>query len=124
MLKKHALIITIIYSTILAVLSLIHISGLKEINYSNTDKIFHFIAYSALAWFWFKALYYKFNKTFNASLLIAAIISIIFGIIIEVLQGTLTSTRVAENNDILANTLGVCLTIAILFLFKKAEVKK
>jgi len=108
----------------LAVVSLISISGIQEFNYSHTDKIFHFIAYSALAWFWFKALYYKFNYAFNKSLVITAIVSIIFGIIIEVLQGMITSTRVAESNDILANTLGVGLTIAILFLFKKADVKK
>jgi len=109
---------------LLAILSLIHISGVKEINYSHTDKIFHFIAYSALAWFWFKALNYKFNYPFNKALLVAAIISIIFGIIIEVLQSMLTKTRVAESNDILANTLGVGVTIAILFRFKKTDIKK
>jgi len=123
-LKKYVLSITIFYTTVLAVLSFIHISGFQEIDYNNTDKIFHFIAYSALAWFWFKALYYRFKLAFNKSLIIAAVVSIIFGIIIEALQGVITSTRVAENNDIIANTLGVSITIAILFLFKKAEVKK
>ena len=124
MLKKYALVITIFYSTALAVLSFIRISGLKEVNYDHTDKIFHFIAYSALAWFWYRTLFYKFSYTFKKALIIAAIISIVFGTIIEVLQGVLTNTRVAESNDILANTLGVCLTITILILFKKAEVKK
>ena len=124
MLKKYALRITIFYSTVLAVLSLIHISGIQEVNYSHIDKVFHFIAYSGLSWLWFKALYYKFNYTFNKSLVITAIVSIIFGIIIEVLQGMITSTRVAESNDILANICGVSLTIAILFLFKNEEVKK
>ena len=75
MLKKYALSITIFYSVVLAVLSLIHISGVKEINYSHTDKIFHFIAYSILTWFWFKAFYYKFNYTFNKALAIAAVYS-------------------------------------------------
>jgi len=123
-LKKYALSITIFYSVVLAVLSLIHISGVKEINYSHTDKIFHFIAYSILTWFWFKAFYYKFNYTFNKALAIAAILSIIFGIIIEVLQSMFTKTRVAESNDILANTFGVGVTVAILFRFKKTDVKK
>ena len=124
MLKKYALIITIFYSTILLVLSLIHISGMQEFDYSHTDKIFHFIAYSVLAWLWFKALYYKLNYPFKRSLVITSFVSVIFGIIIEVLQGMITQTRVAESNDILANTLGVGLTITILFLFTKTEVKK
>jgi VanZ family protein len=105
-------------------LSLIHISGIQEINYSNTDKIFHFLAYSALAWFWFRALYHKFNYSFNKSIVITAVVSILFGIVIEILQAKITSTRVAESNDVLANTLGVGLTITILFLSKKSDVKK
>jgi VanZ family protein len=123
-LKKYALSITIFYSAILLVLSLIHISGIQEINYSNTDKIFHFLAYSALAWFWFRALYHKFNYSFNKSIVITAVVSILFGIVIEILQAKITSTRVAESNDVLANTLGVGLTITILFLSKKSDVKK
>jgi len=123
-LNKYALSITIFYSAVLTVLSLIHISGIQEIDYSHTDKIFHFIAYSVLTWFWFKALYHKFSYTFNKALAIAAILSIIFGIIIELLQSMITSTRVAESNDILANTLGVGLTITILLLLKKADIKK
>ena len=124
MLKKYALSITIFYSAILLVLSLIHISGIQEINYSNTDKIFHFLAYSALAWFWFRTLYHKFNYAFYISIVITAVVSILFGIVIEILQATITSTRVAESNDILANTLGVGLTIIILFLTKKSDIKK
>ncbi|WP_055443761.1 VanZ family protein [Lacinutrix himadriensis] len=124
MLKKYALIITLSYTAALTVLSLINVSGLPEINYSNTDKIFHFIAYSALAWFWFQVFYNKFKWSYNKGLLVSAIVSVIFGILIEAMQSMLTNTRVADNNDILANTLGVSLTIIILLLLKKSLVKK
>ena len=124
MLKKYAFGVTLCYTTVLAIVSFIHVSGIPNINYSNSDKIFHFIAYSALAWFWFQTFYNTFKWTINNALLVSTIVSIAFGIIIEILQGVLTETRVAENNDILANTFGVCLTIAILMLFKKSQVKK
>lgn len=124
MLRKYAFGITLCYTAALTIASLIHVSGLPEINYSNTDKIFHFIAYSGLSWFWFQAFYNKFKWPFHKALLVSAIVSVIFGIIIEVLQGVLTDTRVADNNDILANTLGVGVTVAVLLLFKKTEVKK
>ena len=123
MLKKYALGITIFYSIVLAIVSFIHLSNLPEINYSNTDKIFHFVAYTGLSWLWFHALFFKLKCNFLQALIISAIISVIFGIIIEVLQGVMTNTRVADNNDILANTLGVCLTILWLLLVKKREVK-
>ena len=124
MLKKYALILTLVYSILLAIVSFIHLSGLPEINYSNTDKIFHFIAYSALMWLWFHVFYLKFSFTRTRAIVISAIISVIFGIIIEILQGVITNTRVTDNNDILANTLGVCFTILILLILKRTEVKK
>ena len=124
MLKKYALGITLCYTTVLAIASLIHVSGIPDINYSNSDKIFHFIAYSALAWFWFQTFRNPFKWSYNKSLLVSAIVSVVFGILIEALQGILTNTRVADNNDIFANTLGVCLTVIILLLLKKREVKK
>ena len=116
--------VALCYTTVLTIVSFIHISGLPNIDYSNSDKIFHFIAYSALSWFWFQVFYNKFKWPYSKSLLVSAIVSVIFGIIVEILQGVLTDTRVAENNDILANTLGVSLTIIILMLLKKSEVKK
>ncbi|QRM89086.1 teicoplanin resistance protein VanZ [Lacinutrix sp. WUR7] len=124
MLKKYVLFVTLCYTIALTIVSLINVSGLPEINYSNTDKIFHFIAYSALTWFWFQVFYSKFKWSFNKGLLVSAIVSVIFGILIEVMQSMFTNTRVADNNDILANTLGVSLTIILLLLFKKSLVKK
>ena len=82
------------------------------------------MAYSALTWFWFQVFYSKFKWSFNKGLLVSAIVSVIFGILIEAMQSMFTNTRVADNNDILANTLGVSLTIIILLLLKKSLVKK
>jgi len=123
-LKKYTFVIALFYTCLLTIVSLISVTGLPDLDYSNSDKIFHFIAYSGLTLFWFLTFSNNLKWTFNKALLFSAIISVIFGIIIEILQGVLTETRVADNNDILANTLGVSLTIVILLLFKKALVKK
>ena len=105
----------------LAIASFINLPGIPKIDLSNTDKIFHFLAYSLLSWLWFYVFYFKFKWTKNKSLITTTIISVLFGIIIEVLQSIITNTRVADNNDILANTLGVLLTIIIIILLKKQK---
>ena len=43
----------------------------------------------------------------------------IFGIIIEILQGVITSYRTASYLDILANTIGVLLAVVIFHVFEK-----
>ena len=44
---------------------------------------------------------------------------IIFGIIIEILQGVITSYRTASYLDIVANTIGVLLAVVIFHVFEK-----
>ena len=53
----------------------------------------------------------------------AALLALVFGIVIEVLQREITSTRVFEFNDIIANVLGVLFSIIILEIKTKTEVK-
>ncbi len=54
----------------------------------------------------------------------AALISITFGIIIEVLQDTMTVSRALDVYDILANTAGVLLAIGLCYLKYGKKVKK
>ncbi|MGB1307515.1 MAG: VanZ family protein [Oceanihabitans sp.] len=124
MLKKVAVPIAILYTILLGVFSLIKISNLPETNISNSDKALHFIAYAILMWCWYTALFYKTKWHFNKTILIAAVFSIVFGIVIEVLQNMLTNTRVADYFDILANVLGVSVVVLILKYLNKTEVKK
>ncbi len=89
--------------------------------FDPTDKMMHLGAYFVLAILWF--LYYIFKKQeefinikgfFNISILI-----ILFGMLIEVLQGALTDYRDPDWADILANSIGVLLALGFcLGLFK------
>ena len=107
---KIAILITI-FVTISSVVSLKGISPLS-IKISHFDKIVHAILYFILALSWFFATQNDFKKKNFKVILILLLIS--FGIIIEAIQGGLTTYRQADFYDILANSLGV-LVAAIFF---------
>lgn len=111
MLKKYLLVLTFFYTLVLAFVSLISISSLPEIGTSYDDKIFHSIAYGILFLLW----YFTLNSLKVAKPIINAIIfSLIYGIIIEVLQGQLSVSRQLDVFDVLANFIGI--TIAAIFI--------
>ena len=124
MLKKQVFLITVFYSLALATICLIPLKKLPDIGVSFADKIFHSLTYVILAFLWFYSLVFHFKTSKIKSIIYASIISIFFGIIIEILQGTLTKTRQADFLDILANSLGVLLVALLLLLKNRNTVKK
>ena len=123
-LKKYIHIITIIYSAALAIISLVQISDIPDYIPSFSDKVFHFSAYGLLSLLCVYSLLYKYKLKTNHALFFGALLAISFGIIIEVLQGQITNTRVTDQNDILANTFGALLTTIILGIKNRFDVKK
>lgn len=87
-----------------------------EINIKNIDKGYHSFAYFTLAILWFFTFYKKPKRKY-----IIAICCIIFGIIIEVLQNSLTVYRTGDYFDVLANTFGVLLALTVFNLFLKKK---
>ncbi len=84
-------------------------------SFNPTDKMMHLGAYFVLGFVWF--FYYLFKNEdgsikrkafFNISIII-----ILFGMLIEVLQGALTDYRDPDWADILANSIGVLLALGI-----------
>ncbi len=123
MLKKYALIIAIFYSLALAMVSLVKINNLPNAGISHADKIFHFLVYSVLAFLWVNTFFFKFKYKKTKAIIYAALFSIIFGIIIEVLQGSVTASRHTDIYDAIANTLGVLFIVLILLINKKTYIK-
>ncbi|MCF7568372.1 VanZ family protein [Sabulilitoribacter arenilitoris] len=123
MLKKYALIIAIFYTLALALVSLVKINNLPNVGISHADKIFHFLVYSVLAFLWVNTFFFKFKCKKTKAILYATLFSIIFGIIIEVLQGSITASRHTDVYDAVANTLGVLIMMLILLINKKAYIK-
>jgi len=90
--------------------------SLKKIDYipiqlSHSDKMYHAIAYFILGLTWLLSFPKSLQKK---KLKYAIVISCIFyGIVIEVLQATLTAYRTASLLDAIANTVGVILAMML-----------
>jgi VanZ family protein len=111
--KDKVLFIAISVALFIGYLSLKKMEALP-IQFSQSDKMYHAVAYFLLGFTWLLS----FPKSSQKKKLKYAIVilCIIYGIVIEVLQGTLTAYRTASLLDVLANTAGV---IAAMMLFNK-----
>ena len=112
LLERSALAIAIFLTIFITAISLISLKGVHLIKVSNSDKFGHLIAYFLLSLSWLYALKGIIQKKNKKYILIFILIS--YGIIIEILQGVLTTYRQADFYDIVANSAGV-LFAAILF---------
>ncbi|MDX1313981.1 MAG: VanZ family protein [Eudoraea sp.] len=85
----------------------------------HLDKIVHFTFYfvaSILASFYQREVFVK-GITFNKILLISLLFTWVYGIIIEVLQSTLTTARSGELYDVWANCFGGLIGVMLLKLW-------
>ncbi len=119
MLKKVTLLAALGYSIALFTASLITLKDLPQLGISFADKIFHFLAYSLFTVLWYLAFFHAFSFKKRKSVIYAVVFAILFGIVIEVLQDTMTASRALDIYDALANTLGA-LFAAIIIVFKNS----
>ena len=124
MLKKLLFLISTAYTITLGTVCLIKINKLPEIGVCFADKIFHFLTYTVLTFLWFGSFFYTFKFEKNKALVYACVFSILFGIIIEVLQGVLTTFRTPDIYDVIANLVGVFLTVIIISVKNFITIKK
>ncbi|KAB1069701.1 hypothetical protein F6U93_02470 [Tamlana haliotis] len=118
-LKIIAPIAAIGYTVFLATVCLITINDLPNVGVSFADKIFHFLAYGLLTILWYATFLLNFNLKEKQAILYALIFSVVFGILIEVLQDTLTVSRALDIFDMVANTIGALLAALTLMIKNK-----
>ena len=118
LLRRSRFFIAIAITVLIAFLSLIKL-GKQPIEIYFLDKIEHFIAYFSLGFSWLFA--FKGYKKLTSKNYLIVFGCIFYGIIIEVLQTTLTSYREASLLDAVANSLGVLIALLI---FNKVFEKK
>ena len=118
--KKIVLILTIGYTIVLAIVSLMAITSPLNIGTKYDDKIFHIFAYGILFILWYFALLRL--KT-TMPIFKAALFSVIYGIIIEVLQGQFTIVRKLDILDVLANCIGVMIASFFIIIRNRTIVK-
>ncbi|UMB52661.1 VanZ family protein [Lutibacter sp. A64] len=102
--------------------SLITIGDTVPSNIKVSDKLIHSSAYFLLTLCWLIAL----NKNYKYLNINTYIIFLIFfyGIIIEVLQKTVTANRQFEIKDILANLLGIAIGFTVFKVFQQKKLLK
>ncbi|WP_147678300.1 VanZ family protein [Algibacter pacificus] len=116
--------IAVLYTGILVVACLMSLKNIPDVHVSHADKIFHFGAYAVFIILWYTALIFNVKLKKMKALLYVTIFAVVFGIIIEVLQGTMTDNRAMDVYDVVANTSGAFIAAIILWRINKIQVKK
>ena len=110
----------IFWTGLILYLCLKNANEIKQIEIPNFDKIIHFFFHFVFTTLWFLYLKKKFNSSNNINLLvITLIISLVFGIAIELMQQYFTATRTADVFDVLANLFGAFLAVMSIILLNR-----
>ncbi|MEE2770672.1 MAG: VanZ family protein [Bacteroidota bacterium] len=116
MVARILFILAAAYTGLITWLSLTHLGKISIGGFNPTDKMLHAGAYLFLMLLW--KFYFIFrnekNEAYRSNLLWVGLGCVLFGMLIEVLQGTMTSYRTPDWWDVLANSTGIA--IAALFL--------
>lgn len=118
--RKILLFLAIAYTLLLIGSSLLSLSGIPVEKLSLSDKLLHTVAYFGLVLVWYVGIFGFKNSSFSSKGLKIIVLScIVFGIVIEILQGALTSYRQPELYDVVANCAGVLLAAAVILAKSK-----
>lgn len=120
-LKKTVFILAIGWTVLIAVLCLLKFSKLPSFGVSGVDKYVHFTFHFVFTLLWGFYYWLKQNELKLQNLVQIVIISLSYGILIEILQETLTTTRHADIFDVLANLTGATVAFGLFVLIKKTK---
>jgi len=117
LLEGNAILIAIFFTISITIGSLVKSDVIAVEIVSISDKTIHFIAYFFLMLSWLYVFFKK--KSFSKNVKFIFIGCIVFGIIIEILQGVTTTHRTLSFLDVAANTLGVLFASTVFHFFEK-----
>lgn len=120
MLKKICLGAALAWTGNIIYLCLIKASELPQITIPYIDKYVHAVFHFVFSLLWFYAFRFSFRTVRRVKLLsIVFVMSLVFGIAIELFQTYLTVTRNGDAVDVLANSTGVLLAILTIQILNK-----
>ena len=120
-LKKTLLGLAIGWTVLIAVLCLVKFTDLPSLGVSGGDKYVHFTLHFVFTLLWGLYAWNKQNEMGLNKIAIIIVISICYGILIEILQETFTTTRHADIFDVLANGTGATMALVVFVLIKKRK---
>ncbi|NND94855.1 MAG: VanZ family protein [Flavobacteriales bacterium] len=104
-------ILTISWALLILVLTAIPGKDMPDINFVSADKFAHAFVYGVL--FLLTTRWSSNVPTGRNVVIVSALITTIYGILMEVMQETLFVDRFFDWSDVIANTIGVVLGIVI-----------
>lgn len=111
--ERSLVALALLWTFVIGISSLLSVNKLPKIEVPGRDKTLHFLFYFVLTLLWIFALQ---NKYKNKSLkFIVVIVVIIYGMVIEIMQGVFTKNREADVFDVMANSGGALLALSIIF---------
>ncbi len=118
--NKYSIWLAILWTSILLILCFKTPSIEKKVYFPSADKIVHFTFYFVFVILWSRYLLYK-NILSKKSKSYLVIIAILLGILIEIGQSILTTTRQADILDVVANSLGALIGIYAVSIFYQSK---
>jgi VanZ family protein len=120
-LKKYSLGLAIGWTLLIAVLCLVKFGSLPSFSVSSADKYIHIILHFGFTLFWGFYFSQKQNQIALPTIINIVILSVLYGILVEVLQETFTTTRHADIFDVLANLVGALIALGVFTFIKKTK---
>ena len=122
-LKKTAVALAVIWTVLIAIMCLLRFDKLPSIGVSEEDKYVHFTFHFVFTMLWGFYSWQKENSIVVNKIVSIVFISLCYGIVIEVLQETCTTTRHADLFDVIANATGAISAFALFVLLKISKNK-
>ena len=120
-LKKVIFSLAIGWTVLIAVLCLVKLTDLPSFGVSGADKYVHFTFHFVFTMLWGLYFWQKLNERTISKIVRIVILSLCYGILIEILQETCTTTRHADIFDVLANLSGAVAALVLFLLIKRQK---
>ncbi|PID69529.1 MAG: hypothetical protein CR989_01140 [Flavobacteriales bacterium] len=108
LLDKYRFFIAVFFTLLVTFLSLASVKSPIITEIQSADKFGHTLAYFVLGLAWLFACHHQ--KKHNILIFTGLVV---YGIIIEILQGLVTTYRKADIYDVFANTVGICIAFLL-----------
>lgn len=111
-LNKYSFWIAVFWTVVILYLSFKKPSSEPSIYFENADKLVHFTFYFGFVFSWFRYLVYI-KKGVVKNLFFLFLSAVLLGVLVEILQGLLTTNRQPDVWDAVANSFGALIGAVI-----------
>ena len=120
-LKKATFSLAIGWTVLIAVLCLVKFGSLPSLGVSGADKYVHITFHFGFVLLWGFYFRQRQIEILIPKIIRLVVISIFYGLLIEFLQETCTTTRHADIFDVLANITGATTALLVFVFIKKSK---